>query len=86
VKGVDGMKILLLTDEVWNDKIYTNNALTNWFEGFPAEFAHIYLATGIPDNKCCSKYYQITDKMMLRSIFSRYRAGRRFECNMDCIS
>ena len=73
------MKILLITDDVWNDKIYTNNVLTNWFEGFDAEFANIYLAPGVPDNKCCNKYFQITDKMMLKSIFTHEKAGRMFE-------
>jgi hypothetical protein len=73
------MRVLLITDEVWNDKIYTNNTLTNWFEGFPSELAHIYLATGIPDNQCCSKYYQITDKMMFMSIITSRKAGRGFE-------
>jgi hypothetical protein len=77
------MRILLITDEVWNDKVHPNNGLTNWFEGFPAEFAHIYLSSGVPDNKCCSKYYQITDYMMLRSIFTQNKAGRSFEYNKD---
>lgn len=84
VERVDIMKILLLTDEVWNDKVHPNNGLTNWFEGFSAEFAHIYLDSGIPDNQCCSKYYQITDKMMLRSILTPYPSGRSFELNKDC--
>ncbi|MBP1754982.1 MAG: hypothetical protein H6Q59_1380, partial [Firmicutes bacterium] len=79
------MRILLLTDDLWNDKFHTNNVMTNWFEGFPAEFANIYLAPGIPDNKCCRKYYQITDKMMFMSIVTKHRAGRSFECNLDCI-
>ncbi len=78
------MRVLLLTDEVWNDKIYTNNGLTNWFEGFPGELAHIYLASGIPDNKCCNKYYQITDRMIFKSIYAKhYKAGRGFEYNRD---
>ena len=78
------MKILLLTDEVWSDKIYANNVLTNWFDGFDAEFANIYLASGVPDNKCCKKYFQFTDKMMFKSIFTQEKAGRMFELgNVD---
>lgn len=72
------MKILLLTDEVWNDKIYTNNILTNWFEGMSVKFANIYLASGLPDNKCCNTYFQITDKMMLKSLISNKKAGISF--------
>lgn len=84
MERVGRMRILLITDEVWNDKVHPNNGLTNWFEGFPAEFAHIYLSSGAPDNKCCNKYYQITDSMMLRSIFTQNKAGRSFGCNKEC--
>lgn len=72
------MKILLITDEVWNDKIHGNNILTNWFEGFDAEFANIYCSPGYPQNNCCKKYFQITDKMMFRSLISRQKAGKSF--------
>ncbi len=34
------MKILLITSEEWNDAVYGNNVLTNWFEGLDAEFAY----------------------------------------------
>lgn len=72
------MKILLITDEVWDEKLYTNSVLTNWFTGFPAEFANIYLAGGIPDNNCCKKYFQVTDKMMFVSIIAKKKAGISF--------
>ena len=62
------MKILLITDEEWNDAVYGNNVLTNWFQGFDAEFAHIYCSPGLPYNSCCEHYFRITDSEMLRSI------------------
>lgn len=34
------MRVLLITGEEWNDAVYGNNVLTNWFEGFDAEFAY----------------------------------------------
>lgn len=70
------MRILVLSNEVWNDKINGNNVTTNWFEGMNAEFANIYASPGTPDNNCCNKYYQITDKMMLNSIIKRKKAGK----------
>lgn len=70
------MRILLITDEVWNDRIHGNNVLTNWFENFPAKFAQIYCSPGVPDNKCCDKYYQLTDKMMVDSIIKGTLAGK----------
>lgn len=73
------MRILLITDEVWNDKINGNNILSNWFDGFPAEISNIYCSPGMPVNQCCRKYFQITDAMMAKSIFTRQPAGRSFE-------
>lgn len=74
------IKVLLITDEVWNDKIYPNNNMTNWFSDFEnIEIAHVYCGEGNPDNKCAFKYFQITDKMMLASLLSNKKAGVGFE-------
>ena len=70
------MRILVLSSEVWNDKINGNNVITNWFEGMQAEFANIYASPGEPFNQCCKKYFQITDLMMLKSILSGKNAGK----------
>lgn len=79
------MKILLLTDEVWNDDLHGNNILTNWFEGIDAEFANIYCSPGHPLNNSCEKYFQITDKMMLRSLVSKSKAGKPFHSKDEII-
>lgn len=78
------MRILLVTGDVWNDSTNGNNIYTNWFENFNAEFANIYLSPGVPENKICSKYFQVTDKMMARSLLFK-RAGQSFEqeCKQD---
>lgn len=70
------MRILVLSNEVWNDKINGNNVTSNWFEGMEAEFANIYASPGIPYNNCCEKYFQITDVMMLKSIIKKKWAGK----------
>lgn len=70
------MRILVLSGETWNDKIYGNNVTSNWFEGMEAEFANIYCSPGQPDNKCCKRYFQITDSMMAKSIIGGKKAGR----------
>jgi len=69
------MRILLITDEEWNDAVYGNNVLTNWFEGFDAEFAQIYCSPGMPYNHICDRYFQITDSQMVRSLYTGKRAG-----------
>lgn len=73
------MRILVLTSEVWNDKINGNNVISNWFDGFDAEFANIYGEPDAPYNNCCKKYFQITDKMMAKSIFFGKKAGIRLD-------
>lgn len=69
------MRILLITDEEWNDAVYGNNVLTNWFEEFDAEFAQIYCSPGLPYNNICDRYFQITDAQMVRSLYTGKRAG-----------
>lgn len=73
------IKVLIVADEVWNDSIHGNNVLSNWFEGFPAEFAEIYCSPGIPENKCCKNYFQVTDKMMVRSLLCGQKAGQEIK-------
>lgn len=72
------MNVLILTEEAWNDKIYPNNVMTNWFSGFNGTLANVYLASGEPDNTCCSRYFQITDGMALKSLVSKKGTGKWF--------
>ena len=73
------LRLLIISDEVWNDNVHGNNVLTNWFEKFSenynTEIAHIYCNPGLPYNKCCKKYFQITDLMMVKSITRNIKAG-----------
>ncbi len=76
------MRILLLTSEVWNDELYPNNNMSNWFSGFKdVEVANIYSSPGTPLNNCCKKYFQFTEKMMLKSIFGKCKAGKKVVFN-----
>lgn len=80
------MRILLITDEEWNDAVYGNNVLTNWFSGFDAEFAQIYCSPGLPYNNICSRYFQITDMQMVQSLYSHKKAGKKIELPKDAHS
>lgn len=79
------MRVLVLSDEVWNDKINGNNITSNWFEGMNAQFANIYASPGEPYNKCCDKYFQITDMMMFKSILCKNKAGKIINSNNNKI-
>lgn len=76
------MRILLVGIDCWNDSTNGNNVYSNWFTGFNAEFANIYLGPGIPENACCERYFQITDKMMAQSLYSK-RAGKCFCIHLE---
>lgn len=77
------MKVLLVIDEMWNDQMHGNNVLSNWFTDIQdVEFAAICCNPGLPQNKCCYKYFQVTDSMMVKSILGK-RAGRRFEVTKE---
>lgn len=69
------MKILIIAEEEWNDVIYGNGVLTNWFTDFDADFAEVYCSPGLPINNICNHYFQLTDFQMLSSIFTRRLAG-----------
>lgn len=69
------MRILIITSEEWNDFVYGNGVLTNWFSSFDAEFAHIYCSPGLPYNTICKRYFRITDAEMAKSLYSNKKAG-----------
>ncbi len=70
------MKILIIANEEWNDYVFANGVLTNWFTDFDAEFAEIYTSPGLPINNICNRYFQITDSQMAKSIIGGPKAGR----------
>lgn len=76
------MRILIVTTDLWDDVSNGNNIQTNWFENFDAEFANIYTVPGIPNNKICTRYFQVTDTMMLKSFLGK-AAGRAFDYMPD---
>lgn len=74
------MRILVLSTDLWDDISNGNNIQSNWFNGFNAEIANIYLVPGKPNNQICTRYFQVTDAMMAKSFFGR-RAGHAFIWN-----
>lgn len=71
------LRILVLSTDLWDDVSNGNNIQSNWFTGFDAEFANIYLVPGKPNNRICSRYFQVTDAMMAKSFFEK-KAGYAF--------
>lgn len=71
------MRILFIGIGPWNDVQSGNNILTNWFTGYSCEAAQIYVHDGLPCNKICTRYFHVTDQMMVKS-FTGKRAGESF--------
>lgn len=71
------LRILLISSDLWDDISNGNNIQSNWFNGFNAEIANIYLVPGKPNNQICTRYFQVTDAMMAKSFFGK-RAGHSF--------
>lgn len=77
------MKVLIISAEVWQEKTNGGNVLSNIFSGKNWEFAQIYCNPGTPQNSICKYYYQMTDSMVLRNVFSHNPIGRSFEYNYN---
>lgn len=73
------MKVLIISAEVWQEKTNGGNVLSNMFRNMDWEFAQIYCNPGMPENKICNKYYQMTDGMVIRNTFSHKPIGKKFE-------
>ncbi len=73
------MKVLIISAEVWQDKTNGGNVLSNMFRNMDWEFAQIYCNPGMPDNMICKKYYQMTDGMVIRNMFSHKPIGKEFK-------
>lgn len=73
------MKVLIISAEVWQDKTNGGNVLTNMFGNKDWEFAQIYCSPGMPENEICNKYYQMTDRMVMRNTILHKPIGKEFE-------
>lgn len=71
------MKVLIISSEVWQDTTNGGNVLSSIFEQTQNfEIAQVFCNPGMPQNKCCNNYYQITEKSCLDSFFTRKSSGR----------
>lgn len=77
------MRVLIISQEVWQNGTNGGNVLTNMFTGTGFELAQIYCSPGAPENDLCEKYYQITDSMVLHGFLKRKPVGRAFEITQN---
>ena len=73
------MRILVLTRNAWDDTNSIGNTVSNFFRDIPgAEFANLYFRSSMPNNRLCKRYFQVTEKHILRNWFSPSKIGRSF--------
>lgn len=72
------LKILILSSTPWRNDNSFGNSFTNIFGGISdIELANIYCLSGTPDSDICCRYFQITEKMLVKNLLNRKcRPGR----------
>ena len=66
------MRILVLSSPVWTNDNSFGNSFNNIFEGIPdIEIANIYCKYGNPKTNIVSRFFQITEKSLLRNLKNR---------------
>ena len=73
-------KVLVISHNVFCKTSSMGKTLLSYFEKWGTEnVAQFYIHSEVPtDDTCCVNYYRVTDKEMVKSIFTR-RSGSRFE-------
>ena len=64
-------KILVITVPSWNSKVGSNSWATLLSEYPPENLASIYIRDEIPDSQVCSRYFNISENRIIKSVFSR---------------
>lgn len=69
VSGGFAMKILVLSNAVWSDNNCFGNSFSNIFDNITGiETANIFCSSGAPYNRIVKRYFQITEKSLLRNL------------------
>ncbi len=76
-------KVLILTVDCWNTKIGANTATTystlfNGMEDY--ELSNIYIREELPDDPCCTRYFQISERRIIKNLLKKsIKTGKEVE-------
>lgn len=71
------MKILIVSNSPWRSDNSFGNSFSNIFEGIPdIEVANIYCKYGKPQNNVVSRYFQITEKSLIKNLIKKTPSGQ----------
>ncbi len=79
------MKILVLSSTPWSNDNSFGNTFSNIFEGITdVEVANIACRPGMPTSYIVKRYYQITDKSLIKNLTCKsFPSGREIELNTN---
>ncbi|MDF2522782.1 MAG: hypothetical protein K0R31_423 [Clostridiales bacterium] len=81
MKNKDSKNILVITKSPWGETNAFGNTLSNFFGGWnDVNFYNIYCREELPQNDVCCSYFNITERNLLKYIFSPDKIGRQFSC------
>lgn len=66
-----GIKILIITVPSWNSKVGANSWSALLKNYSPENLASIYIRDEIPDSHVCSRYFNISENKIIKSVFQR---------------
>lgn len=81
-------KVLILTVDCWNKNIAASSAST-YSALFSAmddlELSNIYIREELPNDPCCKRYFQISERQIIKSLLHRnVRTGREIALDKPC--
>lgn len=72
-------RVLVISHNVFSSTGNMGKTMTHMLAGIPPEqLAQLYFHQEIPTQRCCLRYFRITDSEVLRSVFTRRAGGRAF--------
>lgn len=70
-------RILICTVDSWNARVGGNTFSSLLKEYPPENLANVYIREELPDSPCCSRYFQISENKVIRSVLKRkIKTGR----------
>ena len=70
-------RILICTVDSWNARVGGNTFSSLLKEYPPENLANVYIREELPDSPCCSRYFQISENRVIKSILKRkIKTGR----------
>ena len=68
------MRILILSRSPWTKETSFGNTYSNFFEGMNnIEIANIYCGYGMPNTSIPNRYFNINERSILKSIFTKIK-------------